>query len=152
MSIAAPTVHRNWTERPVLNSAGMDYMTEEGVRLGLPLYVDLPTQKRKELLNGVRSACAAVTTSKPGQGSLSGISVAQSQSMQPQVEAFLGVSVDVLRTILVSRGGLQADLLFRLQAVTGITFVTEKDFAAAFKQRQTQVKDYIKSEKFDAEE
>ena len=150
MSIAAPAVHRNWTERPVLNCAQMDYMTEEGVRLGLPLYVDLPTQKRKELLNGVRSVCSQQVVAEPPAGSIGGIKVAQSQSLQPKVEAFLGVSVDVLRTILFSRGGLQADLLFRLQEVTGLTYITEKDFAAAFKARQGQVKDYLKTQKFDA--
>ena len=149
-AIAAPPVHRNWDERRVLNYAGADYNTEDGVRISLPLYIDVPNTKRKELLNAVRSVCATQFTTQPAN--THGITVVNSQTLQPKVEAFLGMTIDILRSVLFSRGGLQADLLFRLQAVTGIELITDKDLTAAFKARQAMVKDFKKEVTFDAKE
>ena len=72
--------------------------------------------------------------------------------MQPQVEAFLGMTIDVLRSVLFTRGGLSADLLFKLQAITGIELVTVKDLTAAFKARQAMVKTFVEETKFNEPE
>jgi hypothetical protein len=51
------------------------------------------------------------------------------------------MSLDVLRSVLFARGGIAADLFFKLQAIAGEEYVTDKDLTAAFKQRQSQLKD-----------
>ena len=150
-AISAPPVHRNWDERKVLNYAGADHHTEEGVRISLPIYIDVPNTKRKELLNAVRTVCSQQVSTTPANTHGS-ISVVSSQSLQPKVEAFLGMTVDILRSVLFSRGGLAVDLLFRLQSVTGMEVVTDKDLTAAFKARQAMVKDFKKEVVFNAEE
>lgn len=138
-SISAPPVHRQYIRTVPINSSSQDY-SNETARISLPCYIDLNNNDRKTLLNGVRQACyqAAPAEASP---SVSGISVQSSSNRQGEVEAFLGMSLDVLRTVLFQRGGLAADLLFKLQAVSGVEFVTDKDLKEAFKQRQKQVLD-----------
>ena len=53
------------------------------------------------------------------------------------------MNLDVLRSVVFSRGGLPVDLVLRLQAVTGLEFVTAKDFADSLKKRTTVIKNYI---------
>ena len=146
-TISYPSTVRNWATRKPLNHYTTDYHNDGGVRISLPLYLDVPNSDRKRLLNAVREVCAtqAITTPENQHG---GIKVVASQSMQPEVEAYLGISLDVLRTVLFARGGLNADLLFRLQEVTGIVLVTEKDISAAFTARKKQIKTYIEENKF----
>lgn len=139
-SIAAPAVHREYLKTVPINSSSRDYTTEDGVRISFPTYVDANLNQRKELLNGVRQACYQPASAEASR-SVSGITVESSSTRQAEVEAFIGMSVDVLRTVLFQRGGLSADLFFKLQAVSGIEFVTDKDITAAFKARQKQVLD-----------
>lgn len=139
-SIVAPPVSRPFVKTYPINSASRDYTTEDGVRISFPCYIDCNLNQRKELLNGVRQACYQPSQVEATR-SVSGITVENSSTRQAEVEAFIGMSIDVLRSVLFSRGGLAADLLFKLQAVTGIEFVSDKDITAAFKQRQAQVKE-----------
>lgn len=139
MSIAAPTVSRPFVQTIPINSSSQDY-SNDTARISLPCYIDVNNNDRKALLNAVRQACYQPATSEATR-SVSGISVETSASRQSDIESFLGMSLDVLRTVLFQRGGLAADLLFKLQAVTGIEYVTDKDITAAFKARQAQIKD-----------
>ena len=142
MTISAPTTVRQWQRVPPVNAAANDYLNPEGIRISSPVYIDLSTNQRKELLNGVREAVQAQpNTSQPD--SVSGIRVETASSATSDVETYLGVSLDVLRTVLFQRGGIECGLLLRLQAVTGITFVSDKDFAAAFKAKQALIKSYL---------
>ena len=150
-AISYPSTVRNWQKRKALNHYTCDYHTEGGVRISLPVYIDVPTADRKTLLNAVREICATTVTTTP-ENTHGGISVVSQQTMQPQVEAYLGMALDVLRSMLFSRGGLSADLLLRLQEVTGIEYVTQKDIAAAFKARQGQIKTYVEENKFNDDE
>ena len=150
-AISYPSTVRNWQKRKSLNHYSCDHHTEGGVRISLPVYIDVPTADRKTLLNAVREVCATTVTTKR-ENTHGSISVVSQQTMQPQVEAYLGMALDVLRTMLFSRGGLSADLLLRLQEVTGLEFVTQKDIAAAFKARQGQIKTYAEENKFNDDE
>ena len=108
----------------------------------MPVYIDITTNQRKELLNGVREAMTASPTQSTPT-SLSGIRVETVNGTAPDIESYLGMTVDILRNVLFQRGGIEAGLLLRLQEVSGVTFVTDKDFQQAFKQRQDFVKGYI---------
>jgi hypothetical protein len=147
-SIKAPNVSRQWQRVPPINAAINDYMTVDGVRISTPVYVDLSTNQRKELLNGVRSAVqSSVSVSTPD--SASGIRVETANGTTSDVESYLGISMDVLRTVIFQRGGIECGLLLRLQEVTGIEYVAQKDFNAAFKSRQTIIKDYTTNHPFE---
>ena len=139
MSIAAPAVSRPFVKTVPINSSSQDY-SNDTARISLPCYIDITNSHRKALLNAVRQACYQPATSEATR-SISGISVQNSASRQSDIESFLGMSLDVLRTVLFQRGGLAADLLFKLQAVANIEYVSEKDLVAAFKARQAQIKD-----------
>ena len=143
MTIAAPTTVRQWNRVPPINAAANDYMTADGVRISTPVYIDISTNQRKELLNGVRNAVQAQPAVTQPE-SYTGIRVETASSAQSDVETYLGVSLDVLRTVIFQRGGLECGLLIRLQEVTGIVFVTDKDIAAAYKQRGNIIKNYTK--------
>ena len=148
-SIAAPSTYRQFDSTPPLNRAANDYMTQEGVRISCPLYLDPPsTSIRKQWLNEVRRiASQPHEVTQPD--SMSGISVVSYGNRQPEVEAFLSMSLDSLRATLFTRGGMQPELVFKLQALTGIIAVTEKDLDAAFNARKKLAKDMIKSLTFD---
>ena len=139
MSIAAPAVSRPFVKTVPINSSSQDY-SNDTARISLPCYIDITNSSRKALLNAVRQACYQPATSEATR-SISGISVQNSASRQSDIESFLGMSLDVLRTVLFQRGGLAADLLFKLQSVAGVEYVSEKDLVAAFKARQAQIKD-----------
>jgi len=146
-AISYPSKVRNFQKTVALNSAANDPMTSDGVRISMPLYIDLPNTLRKELLNGVREVIAGNYTTSETQ-TQSGLTVSTPSSLESEVEAFLGLSIDNLRNVLFSRGGMPADLLFKLQAVTGIEFVSEKDLTAAYKERQAFVKKWKKDHTF----
>ena len=142
-TISAPSTVRQWNRVPPINAAANDHMTVDGVRISTPVYIDLSTNQRKALLNGVREAVQAQPfVSTPD--TYSGISVETASNVQSDVETYLGVSLDVLRNVIFTRGGIECGLLLRLQAVTGINYVTDKDFAAAFKSRGNIIKNYTK--------
>lgn len=142
MTIKAPDTHRQWQRIPPINSAANDYTTKNGVRISLPCYVDLNQNQRKELLSAIRSLMQAnpVTSTPP---SMTGIRVETASNTQSDIESYIGMSVDVLRSsVLFQRGGIEVGLLLRLQEATGIEFVSDKDFTAAFKARHDAVKKY----------
>jgi hypothetical protein len=138
-SIAAPSVSRPFIKTVPINSSSQDY-SNDTARISLPCYIDVNNNDRKALLNGVRQACYQPSAAEATR-SVSGISVESSSNRQAEIESFLGMSIDVLRTVLFQRGGLAADLFFKLQAVSGLELVSDKDLTAAFKARQTQVKE-----------
>ena len=147
-SIAYKSTVRSYVKSVPINSAANDPCTSTGVRISMPLYIDLNNAQRKDLLNAVREVISGGTSSRSTQ-SQSGLIVESASSSESDVESFLGLSLDNLRSVLFSRGGLPADLLFKLQSVAGIEFVSEKDLAAAFKHRQTFVKGWLKDNQFE---
>lgn len=138
-TISAPSTVRQWKKIPGINNAANDYTNESGVRVSIPVYIDLTSSQRKQILNAIREV-AAVRTS--AVNSHTGLTVETSTDSQGDVEAYLGISIDVLRSVLFGRGGLEAGLLLRLQEVSGLEFITQKEFAAAFKARLEVVKNY----------
>ena len=137
----APSVRRNFKSEP-LNHHTKDTTTESGVRVSVPIYIDLTTTQRKSLLNDIREKCAdqAEVTSN---ASVSGIRTVAYSSAQPEIESFIGMSMEVLRTFLFQRGGLDVALLLRLQSVAGKDYVTVKEIETAVKAKQALVKKYV---------
>ena len=103
-AIAYPSKVRSFQKTVALNSAANDPMTADGVRISMPLYIDLPNTLRKDLLNGVREVIAGNFTTSETQ-TQSGLTVSTPSSLESEVEAFLGLSIDNLRNVLFSRGG-----------------------------------------------
>ncbi|MDC0325917.1 hypothetical protein OAL60_00595, partial [bacterium] len=130
-SIAYKSTVRPFVKSTPINSAANDPITSTGVRISMPLYIDLNNAQRKDLLNGVRVVISSGYSSRSTQ-TQSGLQVESASSSESEVESFLGLSIDNLRSVLFSRGGIPADLLFKLQAVAGLEFVSEKDLTAAF--------------------
>ena len=150
-SIPYQSTVRQWKRCPPINSAVNDHNTKNGVRISLPCYVDLTNQQRKTILNALRSKIADQTvTSTPA--SASGIRVETTSNTESDIESYIGMSMDVLRTVIFQRGGLEASLVLRLQEVSGVELVTDKDFTAAFKQRQDMIKKYTTEYPFIASE
>ena len=54
-----------------------------------------------------------------------------------------------LRNALFQRGGLDVTLCLKLQSITGVEIVSDKDFTAAFKEKQALVKAFSKAYPFD---
>ena len=132
--------NKSTDDRPKnLNHSANDYISSEGVRFCQPLYIDPPSHVRKEVYNVVRSLCETSTdvTQTP---TASGITVETSCSNQHAVEAFLGCSLEMLRSHIFVRGGMQLNLWLKLQTLTSIEAFTQKDFTAAFKARAATVK------------
>ena len=130
-SIAAPSTYRPFHSIPPLNRAANDTITGNGVRISIPVYIDPPVTVRKEILNVLRSkATEPIATSNPD--TMSGIQVVSYSTRQPEIEAYLGQTLDNLRNVLFSRGGLEISLVLKLQNVTGIDIVTDKELTTAF--------------------
>ena len=146
-TIHAPTTARKFHKTEPINASNNDLMTSEGVRISTPIYVDLPMNIRKELFNGIRTACTQ-SYDRPASSSVSGITVEEPSQKHGDIEGFLGMNLDCLRSVIFSRGGLPVDLVLRLQAVSGLTFVTAKDFNDALKKRTTIIKNYITENTF----
>ena len=129
------------------NAATNDTYSNNGTRISLPIYCDISQQDRKLMLNGIRTAIyAQAPTTTPN--SVTGLQVVNATNGQHDVEAYLGMSLDVLRTVLFSRGGLPLDLVLRLQSVSGLEVLTEKDIKAAFKERQANILSYMKENSY----
>ena len=79
----------------------------------------------------------------------SGIQVIASSSAQAEVETYLGMTVDNLRNVMFARGGLNLDLVFRLQNVSGIEVVTEKDISTAFTSKKKVISNWVSENQFD---
>ena len=119
-----------------LNSSKLDYYTSDGIRVSMPVYFDLPNQMRKELLNGVRNKLQAQTLSEQSPSSMSGIKVQSHGVYDNSIEKYIGMDLACLRGVLFQRGGLPADLVLRLQAVSGLEVIAEADIKKAFDQRK----------------
>lgn len=132
------------------NAATNDTYSSNGARISLPIYVDISQQDRKLMLNGIRTAIyEQQPTTTPN--SVTGLQVVNATNGQHEVEAFIGMSLDVLRTVLFSRGGMPIDLVLRLQSVSGMEVLSEKDIKAAFKDRQASVLSYMKDNQYQAD-
>ena len=131
------------TKKPFepINSSAADYHNEDGVRFSLPFYLDVPNQRRKDLLNAVRETISLKRTSTSTPDTMSGISVETYTGNS--IEQYIGMNIDVLRSVLFQRGGLPADLILRLQAVTGLTIVTDAQLKKAFDERKKLVLSYV---------
>lgn len=138
-SISAPSTVRQWKNYPAINSAMNDSITENGVRTSIPLYFDPTTTQRKELLNAIRDKARSGVIQ---QNTHTGLSVETASSNQSDVEAYVGMSLDVLRSVIFQRGGIEAGLFLRLQQAAGVELITQKEIAAAFKDRLEVVKNY----------
>jgi hypothetical protein len=133
--------------RPIsLNSAALDFVSENGSRISSPVYIDLTTLERKALLNALRQVCTQTVATQVH--SVSGITVESSSPRQAAVEVFLGCSIDVLRGVLFQRGGLPLDLILKIQAVSGYEVVTVKDIETGLKTKLTAIKDFVKEYTF----
>ena len=130
-----------------INSWQNDYTTNDGARVSTPTYIDLSQNQRKLLFSAVRSAIEAHrTTSVPKTAS--GIVVETAGGGSTSVEHFLGITVDNLRSVVFTRGGVDITLILKLQAVTGIEVVSVADIETAYKARIALVKAFVKSNTF----
>ena len=146
-SIAYKASVRNFKKTQPINSSTVDPVTGTGVRISMPIYIDVPNTQRKELLNAVREVISGGYSTRYTQ-SQSGLQVESATSSESDVESYLGLSLDNLRSVLFSRGGLPLDLLLKIQSVAGIEVMAEKELFAAFKSRQKYVQDWIKENPF----
>lgn len=130
-----------------LNSWQNDYNTPEGVRISTPTYIDLSQNQRKLLFSAVRTAVEAHrTTSTPKTAS--GIVVETASPAATSIEAFIGISVNNLRSVLFSRGGVDITLILKLQAATGLVIVSASELEAAYKARIALIKSFVKETQF----
>ena len=148
MTISYPSKVRPYKKIVPLNSSDNDFFNDQGVRLSSAVYCDLPLTLRKQLLNEVRQLCST-KVSATKSSTPSGLQVVEASSEEARVESFIGMTVDNLRNVLFQRGGLNVDLVLRLQAVTGLTFVTEKDFAESSKNKVSLIKKFVKDNSFE---
>lgn len=129
------------------NAAKNDTYSSNGARISLPIYVDVSQSDRKLMLNGIRTRIyEQAPTTTPN--SVTGLQVVNATNGQHDVEAFIGMSLEVLRTVLFSRGGMPIDLVLRLQSVSGMEVLSEKDIKAAFKERQASILAYMKENNY----
>ena len=131
-----------------INHHSNDFYMKEGVRICSPLYIDIPTATRKLLFNGVRTACQTTRNAPIQPDTASGIQVIESSAAQAEVETYLGMTVDNLRNVMFARGGLNLDLVLRLQNVSGIEVITEKDIATAFTSKKKVITQWVKENEF----
>lgn len=126
-----------------LNASINDTMTDDGVRVSVPVYVDLTHNQRKEILNNLRTK-AAYTEYTPHTAS--GISTVTTVTPTTDIESFIGMSIEVLRGVIFQRGGMPVDLVLRLQKAAGVEFVNETTIKKAFTSKQkliqTKLKDF----------
>lgn len=149
-SISYKSTVRSFNSPPALNSARNDYTTKAGVRICTPIYIDIPQETRKAWLNELRSLASATTVREVP--SVSGLTTHSASNADAGIEAYLGLTIDTLRSaVLFQRGGIPIDMVLKLQSVTGIVALTEKDVAAALKSRAEDVKSFIADYAFEAE-
>ena len=134
------------TPRLSINHHTNDYITDSGVRICTPLYLDLSQQQRKTLLSELRTRAAEMSASNPV--TRSGISVESTNGVSAAITQFLGVDLEMVRQVLFQRGGLSAELVLRLQEITGVEVVSTKEIEAAFKARVKLIKDFEAATKF----
>lgn len=142
-TISAPSTIRQFQRIPQINNSSCDYFTESGIRISNPIYVDIPNTTRKEILNAVREKCNEVVEQETQ--SVSGIRTTHSASAESTIESYLGLTMDNLRNVLFQRGGLQIDLVLKLQSVSGMELLSMKEIAAAHKAKQAAVKNVMEN-------
>lgn len=138
---------RQFLKTPPINGAANDYVNECGVRVSLPCYVDLNTTQRKQLLNGVRDKIDTLSPATASQ-SASGLTVETATNQTSDVESYLGMTIDVLRSTLFSRGGLPLDLVLKLQSVADVEFITAKELKAALTAKGRQFTSWIEKNSY----
>jgi hypothetical protein len=126
-----------------VNSSFTDYISDSGARISTPIYYDASPTELKTLYNKVRQVASTPITSSVK--SVSGITVDSFGSAQQAVERHLGCSLEVLRTLLFSRGGVNIDLILKIQQVIGEEVVSVKELEAAFKTKLNVVKEILKN-------
>ncbi|WP_162175621.1 hypothetical protein [Synechococcus sp. KORDI-52] len=94
---------------------------------------------RKEMLNNILSLASEAVIREVE--SATGIKVSGLTNAEAAVEGFLGVTVDVLRNVLFQRGGLPTDVVLKIQEITVVTDVTDKDLVAATKAKLAVIKE-----------
>ena len=141
---------RQYNSPPPLNTSNTDFITKSGVRISAPLYVNISQEIRKEWLNELRRLASATTVREVT--SASGISTETASRAESGIESYLGLTIDTLRSaVLFQRSGIPVDMVLKLQSVTGIVALTEKDIASALKARTEDVKAFIADHAFEAE-
>ena len=111
--------------------------------------MNISQETRKEWLNELRRLASATTVREVT--SSSGISTETSINADAGIESYLGLTLDTLRSaVLFQRGGIPLDMVLKLQSVTGIEAVSEKDIASALKARVEDVKSFIADHAFEA--
>jgi hypothetical protein len=130
-----------------LNNWQNDYTTLDGVRISTPTYLDLNQQQRKLLYSAVRSSIEAHRNSSTPR-TVSGITVETAAGGSDSIESYLGITVENLRSVLFSRGGVDITLLLRLQLATGLEVVPVAELEKAYKARIALVKSYVKDNQF----
>ena len=143
MQPKAPDTHRQYSKTKSLNDHSYDYNTTNGIRFCQPLYIDPTMTQRKEIYNAVRTL-AETTTDATQSPTASGLRVESSATSLPAIEGFLGCSLDLLRSQIFVRGGMQLALWLKLQKLTGLEYFTEKDVTASFRARAGHVKEFMK--------
>ena len=141
------TATKTTTTAP-LNRGVNDWITDDGVRISLPLYVDPPHHLRKQAFSALRAKIESRNQISNPE-SISGLSVSTAMSGGNDVEGFVGITMDNLRHTMFSRGGLDASLLLRIQAVTGVQLCSAADIEKAMKARIKQVKDFVAANRFE---
>jgi hypothetical protein len=129
-----------------INSSQRDYTNSEGVRVCVPIYLDLTNLQRKTLLSAARSLATECADATPH--TQSGIVVSNTTGGLNRLEAYLGCSFDLLRSALFQRGGLAADLVIKLQLATGVEVISLKEIEAGIKAKIALVKDYVAQNPF----
>ena len=118
--------------------------------ISAPLYANIDQETRKEWLNELRRLASATTVREVS--SASGISTETATNADAGIESYLGLTIDTLRSaVLFQRGGIPLDMVLKLQSVTGIIAVTDKEIEAALKARFSDVKAFITDHAFEAE-
>ncbi|ABB34628.1 hypothetical protein [Synechococcus sp. CC9605] len=139
---------RQYNSPPPPNTSSQDFITKSGVRTSAPLYVNISQETRKEWLNELRRLASATTVREVT--SSSGISTETSINADAGIESYLGLTLDTLRSaVLFQRGGIPLDMVIKLQSVTGIEAVSEKDIASALKARVEDVNSFIADRAFE---
>lgn len=129
-----------------VNSAQTDYLSDSGARISTPIYFDANPTQLKDLYNKVRTVAATPISNTVK--SVSGISVDSYGSAQQAVEQHLGCNLEILRSVLFSRGGVNIDLILKIQQVIGEEVVSVKELEAAFKTKLNVVKEILKNNTF----
>ena len=114
----------------------------------MPLYINISQDVRKAWLNELRRLASSTTVREVT--SASGISTETATNFDAQIESYLGLTIDTLRTaVLFQRGGIAIDMVLKLQSMTGIIAITQSDISAALKARAQDVKAFINDHAFE---